>query len=65
MDPTLRAILSELYGVSVEVDRLRTRVAELEAQLAQGPLAGAVPLPQIRNAQPEPVHGATLDGTRY
>jgi hypothetical protein len=31
MDPTLRAILSELMSVSLELDRLRRRIAELEA----------------------------------
>jgi hypothetical protein len=30
MDATLRAILSELFAMSVEVDRLRARIAELE-----------------------------------
>ncbi len=31
MDPTLRAIISELFAVSLELDQLRARIKELEA----------------------------------
>jgi len=35
MDNTLRAILSELFAVSVELDRLREHVAELEKEIVR------------------------------
>ncbi len=35
MDATLRAILAELFRVSVLCDQLQARVAELEAQLKE------------------------------